>query len=77
MINKIPDSIKAFFIIVVLTILIGIINGIPWWSSFIVVVIFGAFIAFKNWKIAVFPVGFFSGMLVWAGLNLYYHIVYG
>src|SRR5215211_2328796 len=77
MANKIPDNIKAFFVIIVLTILIGIINGIPWWSFIIAVVIFGAFAAFKNWKIAVFPVGFLSGMLVWTGLNFYYHIVYG
>lgn len=75
--KRTSDNVKAFISIIVLTILIGVINGIPWWSFVVVVVMFGAFAAFRNWKIAVFPVGFFSGMLVWAGLNLYYHIVYG
>jgi hypothetical protein len=74
---KNSQNIKAFCFIVVLTMLVGLINGIPWWSFAVVVVAFGAFAAFKNWRISVFPVGFFSGMLVWAGLNLYYHLVYG
>src|SRR5215213_3408530 len=71
------NNIIAFFLIVLLTVLVGIINGLPWWSFAVVVVLFGAFAAFKNWKISIFPVGFFSGMLVWIGLNVYYHAVYG
>lgn len=74
---KNPDNIKAFVLIVIFTMLAGIINGIPWWTFAVVVVAFGAFAASRNWKISVFPVGFFSGMLVWAGLNLYYHLIYG
>lgn len=75
--NRISDNIKAFLSIVVLTILMGMINGIPWWSFLFAVVLFGAFAAFRNWKISVFPVGFFAGLLVWTGLNFCYHTVYG
>ena len=71
------DNIKAFGCLLLLVPLAMMIDGIPWWSFVIVVSLFGYIITIRKWKVAVFSIGFLSGLVVWIGANIYYHTIFG
>ncbi|MVT11428.1 hypothetical protein [Chitinophaga tropicalis] len=72
---KKTDNAKAAAIVVVLTILTGMINYLPWWSFVVPVLIFGITATSLQWKISGFPIGFLSGFIVWFSINLYLHMI--
>lgn len=70
-------NIKTFGCLLLLVPPSMMINGIPWWSFIVVVMLFGYIITLRKWKVATFPTGFLSGLIVWIGANIYYHTIYG
>lgn len=74
--NKL-DNIKAFGCLLLLIPLAMIVDSIPWWSFLIVVVLFGYITTILKWKVAAFTIGFLSGLVIWIGANIYFHIIFG
>ncbi len=75
--KKLGDNLKAFGCLLLLAPLVMMIPGMPWWSFVIVVSLFGYIITLRKWKVATFSIGFLSGLVVWIGVNTYYHIIFG
>lgn len=71
------DNIKAFACLLILVPLAMMIKGMPWYSFLIVVSLFGFIITLYKWKVAAFSIGFLSGLVVWIGANIYYHMIFG
>lgn len=71
------DNIKALACLILLMPLAMMIKGIPWYSFLIVVALFGFIITIRKWKVAAFSIGFLSGLAVWIGANMYYHLIFG
>jgi hypothetical protein len=75
--KNILDALKTISLIVVLMILTGMINGLPWWSFVIPVSILGVIISYRKWNVPGFAVGFIAGFMVWLMANLYFDITLG
>lgn len=71
------DNIKTLVCLMLLMPLAMMIKGIPWYSFLIVVTLFGFIITIRKWKVAAFSIGFLSGLIVWVGANLFYHLIFG
>jgi hypothetical protein len=66
------DNFKSLVIVIVLILLSGFFDVLPWWFFIIPVIGFGIFTALAKWNISPFAVGCIGGFIVWSGLNLYY-----
>lgn len=75
--NNLVDNLKTLVCLLLLMPLAMMIKGIPWYSFLIVVSLFGFIITILKWKVTAFSIGFLSGLLVWIGANIYYHIIFG
>lgn len=71
------DNIKALGCLLVLMPLVMMINSIPWWSFVVVVALFGFITTILKWRVAAFGIGFLSGLLIWIGASLYFHLIFG
>jgi hypothetical protein len=71
------DNIKAFGCLLLLVPLAMMTDRIPWWSFVIVVALFGYIITIRKWKVAAFTTGFLSGLVIWIGANIFFHIIFG
>jgi hypothetical protein len=63
-------------ILIILSIIMGTLNFLPWWSFLIPVFLLGMFLPLKKWKVAPFLWGFFGGFIVWLLSTTYFEIVY-
>lgn len=64
-------NIITIVVIILILVSINMTNCFPWWGFSVFVLLFGAIISFKKWKINFFLIGFLSGFFVWFGLNFY------
>ena len=60
----------------VLTVVIGNIVALPWWSFLVMSLFMGLFAAMRGIKINAFLTGFASGFLNWFGATLFFHSMY-
>lgn len=76
MANSLKDNINTMFIVAFGAIITMKIDGLPWWSFTITIFIVGAVTTLLKWNISGFITGFISGVIIWTGGNLYYHLLY-
>lgn len=74
--SSLKDNLKTAFIVIVGAIATMKINSLPWWSFIVTVFIIGAVITLIKWNVRSFMTGFISGVIIWAGGNLFYHLLY-
>ena len=74
--SKKRSRILVFLVLSLLILLFRMIDGPPWWSFIIPVMVLGACIPAGRFDISYFPVGFSSGFFVWISSTLYYHLIY-
>jgi hypothetical protein len=66
------SNILAVLICIVLIVLTRLVDAFPWWSFVIPVLVFGAVISLREWKVSGFLAGFLAGFIIWFGVNLFY-----
>ncbi|MCW3101565.1 MAG: hypothetical protein JWO09_5 [Bacteroidetes bacterium] len=66
------NNLKSLVIVIVLMLLSGFIDALPWWFFIVPVIGFGIVTALAEWEVSAFTVGCAGGFIVWCGLNLYY-----
>jgi hypothetical protein len=70
------NSLKSLLILLILILIIRAIPQLPWWSFTMSVIITGAIIKGRDWKISFFGTGFLAGFLIWACGNFYFDWIY-
>lgn len=75
--KNIIDTVKTISLILVIIMLTGMIDGLPWWSFVVPVLILGVIISYRKWNVAGFAVGFIAGFIIWFMANLYFDITLG
>ena len=71
---------KRIFIVMlvlsILTILVRLIEDLPWWAFVFPCAIVGSMIHQMNWKIPHIFTGFITGFILWPLLNIFFHFKY-
>lgn len=60
--------------VILILLIIGRIDFLPWWAFVIPIMIFGFLITYKNTRFPAFATGFIAGFLVWCLGNIYFDI---
>jgi hypothetical protein len=71
-----PKNLMTILILIPVIIFIKLVQGFPWWSFVIPVLLLGLLVTLKKWKIACFGVGFLSGFIAWSGALVFFHQYY-
>ena len=74
--SKKQSRIQVFLALSLFILLFRMIDGPPWWSFILPVMVLGACIPSGRLNISYFSAGFSSGCFVWIASTLYYHFIY-
>jgi hypothetical protein len=75
--KRIADNLKVAPVLLLVILLTGQIDMLPWWGFIVPVILIGILSALFNWQIAAFTIGFLSGFIVWAGASYYFEYAFG
>ena len=70
------DNLKSLLTLLVITLVVRLLPGIPWWSCVVPVIVAGLIMKLRHWQTSFFGIGFLAGFLLWSIANLYFDIKY-
>jgi hypothetical protein len=75
--NSLVDNIKTALLTIVLIVVVGLIDALPWWSFIVPVVMLGMVTSYLRWKVSGFLLGFSIGFILWIAFNLFFDVTVG